>query len=376
MRRSCEDASSECMHVNGTAQAAAARRRLGGAPPLRPIPHDGSRVSPRHRRPPPGAARVAEARRRRRAPRVAVRRQGRPSSLEQAAARRHARAGGGGGFVVVVRVVARRALPPSPRRRRRKPAPSPPSSSSAAAASSMPTAPATGDGGGGGGGARRVARRGVASAEARRSSALVQRPGLQVHVDRGGRDRPPRGASSRAQQLAPPAQFAAPSCDHSSTRPSLASQVPGPGLFKWIGTEGGGRPWTNPATSGDVRLRRLENIFGNWIDLEDQARAAICQQPSRRQPSPRRPPLAHHHHLADARRPHPLLSGAGRVGASARVQLPSAVVAPRAAAAAGHPPPLLPPTHRRPGRGEVAGTPRKAHQPRQSTPAAAPRGRV
>ena len=61
--------------------------------------------------------------------------------------------------------------------------------------------------------------------------------------------------------------------------PRFASQVPGPGLFKWIGTEGGGRPWTNPATSGDVRLRRLENIFGNWIDLEDQARALSARRP-------------------------------------------------------------------------------------------------
>ena len=79
-------------------------------------------------------------------------------------------------------------------------APSPPSSSSAAAASSsMPTAPATATAAEEGG-ACRVARRGVASAEARRSSALVQRPRLQVHVDRGGRDRPPRGAKRRPRR--------------------------------------------------------------------------------------------------------------------------------------------------------------------------------
>ena len=77
-------------------------------------------------------------------------------------------------------------------------------------------------------------------------------------------------------------------------------QVPVSGLFHWIGTDGGQREWSNPAEdsraevrsvmghhaathtslltysklirNGQVKLQRLENIFGNWIDLEEQAR--------------------------------------------------------------------------------------------------------
>jgi len=48
-------------------------------------------------------------------------------------------------------------------------------------------------------------------------------------------------------------------------------EVPERGLFHWIGTDGGQRAWSNPSARGEVRLTRLENIFGSWIDLEAQA---------------------------------------------------------------------------------------------------------
>ena len=48
-------------------------------------------------------------------------------------------------------------------------------------------------------------------------------------------------------------------------------QVPEPGLFHWLGTDGDLHEWQNPARRGEVALTRLENIFGNWIDLEAQA---------------------------------------------------------------------------------------------------------
>jgi len=73
-------------------------------------------------------------------------------------------------------------------------------------------------------------------------------------------------------------------------------EVPAPGLFHWLGTDGGLQEWTNPARRGEIQLTRLENIFGNWIDLEAQAEgesyplleAAFRIQPWRN--APFRPP--------------------------------------------------------------------------------------
>ena len=56
-----------------------------------------------------------------------------------------------------------------------------------------------------------------------------------------------------------------------AAKEAIKDPVPAPGLFQWIGSEGGLQPWKNPAVEGEVRIKRLENIFGNWIDLETQA---------------------------------------------------------------------------------------------------------
>jgi len=55
------------------------------------------------------------------------------------------------------------------------------------------------------------------------------------------------------------------------SKEAIKDPVPATGLFQWIGSEGGQQPWKNPAVEGEVRIKRLENIFGNWIDLETQA---------------------------------------------------------------------------------------------------------
>ena len=164
--------------------------------------------------------------------------------------------------------VARRALPPSPRRRRWKRRRRHRRRRPRRRRRRRCQRHRHGDGGGGGGGACRVARRGVAPTEARRSSALVQRPRLQVHVDRGGRP-----TATRCQQPAAHSRPAPAALPPILRRPAPILSGAGPRSLQVDRDGGGGRPWTNPATSGDVRLRRLENIFGNWIDLEDQARA-------------------------------------------------------------------------------------------------------
>ena len=107
--------------------------------------------------------------------------------------------------------------------------------------------------------------------------------------------------------------------------------MPAPGLFAWIGSEGGLQPWKNPATEGEVRITRLENIFGNWIDLETQAvrvrlRARVRTRVRVRVRTRVRVRVSTRVRVRPNPNPKP---GGGRERPAARRELPCAELAPR-----------------------------------------------